>query len=186
MRSYSTRSERKSGRRFSRKALTASRCSAELARRRVGNQYGHPHQETLDRLAAAGVATYGTGVAQSEVVVTTACDDQFTVTPPQALNAAGTPPAAPAPSAPPAVSAPAPVAPPPPPASVGCSVSATVSNASPTKGSTVTVYGALNCGGALIVGVSMTATWHYKTTTSSCAGVSGPTGTASWSTGARR
>ena len=47
----------------------------------------------------------------------------------------------------------------------------------------MTVYGALHCGGALIVGVSMTATWHYKTTTSSCAGVSGPTGTASWSRG---
>jgi competence protein ComEC len=48
---------------------------------RVGNQYGHPHQETLDRLASAGVPVFGTGAAGGTVVVSTACDDQFSVAP---------------------------------------------------------------------------------------------------------
>jgi len=48
---------------------------------RPGNQYGHPHQETLSRLAAAGVPTFGTGAAGGTVVVATACDDQFSVSP---------------------------------------------------------------------------------------------------------
>ncbi|HLF79736.1 MAG TPA: MBL fold metallo-hydrolase [Dehalococcoidia bacterium] len=48
---------------------------------RVGNQFGHPHQETLDRLAAAHVPTFGTGAAGGTVVVSTACDDVFSVSP---------------------------------------------------------------------------------------------------------
>ena len=36
----------------------------------VGNQYGHPHQEVVDRLDAAGVVTYGTAV-NGTVTVTT-------------------------------------------------------------------------------------------------------------------
>ncbi len=46
-----------------------------------GNQYGHPHQETLDRLGGAGVPVFGTGVAGGTVIVSTACDDQFSVSP---------------------------------------------------------------------------------------------------------
>ncbi len=48
---------------------------------RADNQFGHPHQETLDRLAAANVPTFGTKAAGGTVVVATACDDQFSVSP---------------------------------------------------------------------------------------------------------
>lgn len=48
---------------------------------RVGNQYGHPHPETLVRLADKGVPVFGTGLAKGTVVVSTACDDQFSISP---------------------------------------------------------------------------------------------------------
>ncbi|HLF77191.1 MAG TPA: MBL fold metallo-hydrolase [Dehalococcoidia bacterium] len=46
-----------------------------------GNEYGHPHTETLERLRAENVATFGTRDAGGTVVVSIACDDQFSVTP---------------------------------------------------------------------------------------------------------
>jgi hypothetical protein len=58
------------------------------------------------------------------------------------------------------------------------SVTARVSNAYPPRYSTVTVYGQLTGAGA---GVTMNTTWHYKTTTSSCSGVTDGSGLASCS-----
>jgi competence protein ComEC len=46
-----------------------------------GNIYGHPHAETLERLRLENVPTFGTKDAGGTVVVSTACDDQFSVTP---------------------------------------------------------------------------------------------------------
>jgi competence protein ComEC len=46
-----------------------------------GNEYGHPHIETLDRLRTENVPTFGTKDAGGTVVVSTFCDDQFSVTP---------------------------------------------------------------------------------------------------------
>ena len=64
---------------------------------------------------------------------------------------------------------------------VGVVVSASVSNASPTKNSSVTVSGTLTNDGQGVSGVPMTATWHYKTTNSSCTGTTGSNGVASCS-----
>ena len=74
---------------------------------RPGNQYGHPHQESLNRLAAASVPTFGTGAAGGTVVVSTACDDQFSVSPQFGAFPTVPAPAGPAPT-PPAPGGPAP------------------------------------------------------------------------------
>ncbi len=65
--------------------------------------------------------------------------------------------------------------------SAACAAAASISNATPARFSTVTVTGRLACGGAPASGVAMTATWHYKTTSPTCAAVSGDDGTASCS-----
>jgi len=57
-------------------------------------------------------------------------------------------------------------------------VTARVSNAYPPRYSTVTVYGQITGAGA---GVPMSTTWHYKTTTSYCSGVTDGSGLASCS-----
>ncbi len=69
--------------------LTATTPRIAVYQAESPNHYGHPHQETLDRLAQAGVQVYGTGRSHSEVLVTTACDDEFMVTPPNALVSSG-------------------------------------------------------------------------------------------------
>jgi len=56
---------------------------------------------------------------------------------------------------------------------------ATVSNTSPRQNSSVTVSGTLKSAGKLVAGIPMTATWHYKTTTSFCSGVTNAAGVAS-------
>ena len=56
---------------------------------------------------------------------------------------------------------------------------ATVSNASPPQNSSVTVSGTLKSAGKPVAGIPMTATWHYKTTTSFCSGVTNAAGVAS-------
>jgi beta-lactamase superfamily II metal-dependent hydrolase len=48
---------------------------------RVGNRFGHPHGEALDRLSAAGVQVFGTGSAGGTLLMTTACDDVFDFSP---------------------------------------------------------------------------------------------------------
>lgn len=60
-------------------------------------------------------------------------------------------------------------------------VTAWVSDANPAKHSDVTVYGKITQGGVGISGVPMEATWHYRTTTSYCSGVSNNSGIASCS-----
>jgi len=56
---------------------------------------------------------------------------------------------------------------------------ATVSNASPPQNSSVTVSGTLQSAGKPVAGIPMTATWHYKTTTSFCSRVTNAAGVAS-------
>ena len=56
-----------------------------------------------------------------------------------------------------------------------------VSDPSPRQNSTVTVYGQITRDGVGILGVPMYTTWHYKTTTSYCSGISGLDGVASCS-----
>ena len=58
---------------------------------------------------------------------------------------------------------------------------ASVSNPSPSRYSTVTVYGRLRIGGAGQSGQSMTATWYYKTSTPTCYGSTDAAGLASCS-----
>jgi competence protein ComEC len=116
--------------------ISATRPLIGVYQARVGNRYGHPHQEVLDRLAAANVTVYGTGAAGGTVVVSTACDGEYQVTlPGQELpttTTAGPAPSQPEPS-PPAPPPPAPTAPPtptaapaptpaPPPPSAGCQI----------------------------------------------------------------
>jgi hypothetical protein len=58
-------------------------------------------------------------------------------------------------------------------------VQACVSDPNPAKNSTVTVYGRLVVGGQAISGATMNTTWNYKSTTTTCGGVSGNDGIAS-------
>jgi hypothetical protein len=58
-------------------------------------------------------------------------------------------------------------------------LTASVSNASPTRNNRVTVSGTLTQGKACIPGVKMETIWLYKTTTSACSGVTDSKGTAS-------
>lgn len=58
-------------------------------------------------------------------------------------------------------------------------VTASISNPSPTARSLVTVSGKITVDGQPVAGVPMTATWHYKTTTSTCNGESDASGVAS-------
>jgi hypothetical protein len=54
-----------------------------------------------------------------------------------------------------------------------------VSNPAPTWNSHVTVTGRLLQGGQPVAGATMQTAWHYKTTLSACAGVTGTNGIAS-------
>jgi competence protein ComEC len=65
-------------------------------------------------------------------------------------------------------------------------ICASVSNGSPAQYSNVTVYGRLTRNGAGQPGQTMTATWHYKTTTSTCTGATGSDGLASCTRGISR
>lgn len=79
----------------------------------------------------------------------------------------------------------APTGPPPAGANVVCrdagttQICAWVSNGTPAQNSSVTVYGRLFAGGGGVSGARMVATWHYKTTTPTCEGVTGSGGVAS-------
>jgi len=69
----------------------------------------------------------------------------------------------------------------PPPPAVNVQASATVSNPSPTDGSTETVSGTFLNNGQGVAGVEMDTTWHDKTTTSYCSAITGSDGVASCS-----
>jgi len=60
-------------------------------------------------------------------------------------------------------------------------ICAWVSNGTPTKNTTETVYGRLLVSGIGQGGQAMTATWHYKSTTPTCTGSTDSTGNASCS-----
>ena len=68
---------------------------------------------------------------------------------------------------------PTPTSPPP-----SCIATAWVSNETPAQYSNVTVYGQLLCDGTGVTGAPMHTVWHYKTSTSSCDGVTDASGTA--------
>jgi hypothetical protein len=63
----------------------------------------------------------------------------------------------------------------------GYVVTASVSNAAPTRNSSVTATGVLTCDAVGADGVMMTATWHYNTTTSTCTGTNTASGATSCS-----
>lgn len=58
-------------------------------------------------------------------------------------------------------------------------VRAAVSNPTPLQNSPVTVSAQLTSHGQPVANVPMTATWHYKTSTPSCSGMTGANGVAS-------
>jgi competence protein ComEC len=60
-------------------------------------------------------------------------------------------------------------------------ICASISNPSPSQNSTVAVYGRLRIGGVGQSGLTMTATWYYKTTSPTCTATTGATGQASCS-----
>jgi hypothetical protein len=60
-------------------------------------------------------------------------------------------------------------------------ICAWVSQGTPSRGSVVTVYGRLLSAGVGQAAQTLTATWHYKTTTASCQGSTGSSGLASCS-----
>jgi hypothetical protein len=78
---------------------------------------------------------------------------------------------------------PAPWSPPPPQQQQGDHVTytASVSNPNPTDNSTVTVSGTFKNNGQPVAEVVMNTAWFYKTTTSTCSGVTDATGVASCS-----
>ncbi len=67
---------------------------------------------------------------------------------------------------------------PPPPSEGPTEVTAWVSNDHPGQNSNVTVFGKLVIGGKPIQGAVMQTAWHYKSTTSTCEGVTGGDGVA--------
>ncbi len=139
----------------------------------AGNLYGHPAPETLARLAAAGVKVWRTDLQGTVQAISDGTTITFLGSPlgrpavylPLVLNS---------------VSAPAG-------ANLQChttglaEICAWVSTSSPGPNAEVTVFGRLLVSGAGGAGQTMTATWHYKTTNSSCSAQTDSSGTASCS-----
>lgn len=65
-------------------------------------------------------------------------------------------------------------------------ICASVSNKLPAQYTNVTVYGQLKVNGILQKGKKMTTVWNYKTTTSSCTGLTTATGLANCTRGISR
>jgi hypothetical protein len=145
------------------------------------NTYGHPSDETLQRLAESGAAVHRTD-QDGNVRFTFYSDGpqptSLQVFLPVVRNGKKkTPQPTPTP-------VPTPRSQPMPGQNVHCSVTgnvavcASVSNAHPAQYSNVTVYGRLVIGGAPVQAQVMTSTWHYKSTTSYCSGVTDAAGLA--------
>ncbi len=149
------------GSRYSSNSSFLQAVAPQLAVISVGadNPYGHPAQETLDRLTGVGARLLRTD-RNGTVIVTTdgltfELDADFVVFLPL-------------------VAKPAPAAPQP-------ETTCWVSDATPSQYTTVTVYGELTQGGAGLAGVPMEAEWHFRTVTRYCNGISASDGTASCS-----
>ncbi len=67
------------------------------------------------------------------------------------------------------------------PSATGCTVAASVSNEAPARNSTVVVTGQFACPGGSPAGAPMTASWKFKSTTSTCEGVADAAGVATCS-----
>jgi len=138
-----------------------SQVNPEFAIISVGasNQYGHPDTDTLQRLQDAGATICrtdedGTIVATTDgTTYSVQCGASYIYLP-LVLKAW---PATPTPS---------------------IEVSAWVSDPTPPRYTTVTVYGQFLVNGAGVAGVPMHTTWHYKTVISDCDGVTDATGLA--------
>ena len=154
----------------------------------ASNPYGHPSAETLQRLALSGAAVQRTDL-DGDVTFAFSSDGPLPIEDEVYLPAfrytkKKTPHPTPAP-----IPTPTPVptqTPQPMPGqNVRCSntanvqICASVSDAHPHQYSYVTVYGRLVVGGGPVQGQAMASTWHYKTTTSYCSGVTSAGGLAS-------
>jgi hypothetical protein len=104
----------------------------------------------------------------------TATIDMPTATPVAPTPTAVTPTATPVPPTPTPL-------PPTPPPGEGVQVSAWVSNETPARYTTVTVYGRITHDGVGVASVPMGTVWHYRTTTPGCSAVTGSDGVASCS-----
>lgn len=67
------------------------------------------------------------------------------------------------------------------PPAAGCTAVASVSNEAPARNATVVVTGRLECPGGSSSGAAMTASWKFKSTTSTCEGVADDAGVATCS-----
>ncbi len=152
------------------------------------NSYGHPSPQTISRLTHAGANVWRTDISGNITVSTDGTTynvvslngtvNLFVFLPfivkdfPSIVTPTAT-----------SVT----VVPPPSGINVVCNnngnaqICAWVSNGSPVKYSTVTVYGRLLINGIGASGQTMTATWHYKSTTPTCTGSTNETGNASCS-----
>ena len=167
-----------------------SQVDPEVAIISVGasNPYGHPAPETLQRLGDAGVIIYRTD--EDGTLVVTADGMTYSVqgeashiylplvlktwpTPTFTPTATPMPTSTPSPT-PTSTPTPTPTATPIP----SIQVSAWVSDPTPSQYTTVTVYGQFLVNGVGVAGVPMHTTWHYKTVTRSCDGVTDATGLA--------
>lgn len=134
----------------------------------ANNTYDHPNSETITRLTNAGTAIIRTDLNGDISFTFNETEPQFETFTylPLFVNGRGNEPN------PDPINPPDPI----PGENIHCNtygdveVCASVSNATPTQYSYVTVYGRLVVNGSAQVGKTMYSTWHYKTTTSYCDG----------------
>jgi len=169
------------GSRYSSSSDFLDAVGAEVAVICVGdNPYGHPTEEALERLRQAGAQVCRTDLDGTVVIVSDGQGIEYTC---RAEYDYAT-------FLPLVVSQHAPGVPPPMPGkNVVCEeignlqICGSVSSATPSQYSLVTVYGRYLVDGAGQSGHAMDATWHYRTVTRDCSGVTGPDGIAECSRG---
>ncbi len=155
------------------------------------NAYGHPSAQTISRLATAGARSWRTDWAGDIMVIDDGATYSVSLQHPflwvyLPLILAPLPPApteTQTPTFTPTATETTPT--PPPGANVSCSTSgsaqicAWVSNPAPAKNATETVTGRLMIDNLPQAAQSMTATWYFKSSTSTCQGATGADGVAS-------
>lgn len=157
------------------------------------NSYGHPTSEALCRIQRVGATVYATHRAgdiafasDGTTVTTNATAETLNYCTVGVSYWGGTPAASPTPSSTPTPSpTPAPT-PSTPPATSGPSapfaVTASMSDSTPCRYSTVSVYvHAVGANGVAVSGASVSSSWHYKSNTSSESGTTNANGDATLS-----
>ncbi len=144
------------------------------------NSYGHPSAQTIARLINAGAQVWRTDLAGNIQVIEDGASYSinpqfpFLVVYLPFIGLPMSPTLTPMPTMPPG-------------ANVSCNTNlapqlcAWVIDPNPAKNSTVTVYGQFIMNGITQPGQVMSATWHFKSTTSTCSGTTDTTGIASCS-----